>query len=66
MQTMATLTKAGIWCVTMKDAASLSNLSCSFVDLLSAGGKDTPEHKAPEACHIVFLQKIWLCVCLST
>lgn len=27
----------------MKAAASLSNLSCNFVDLLSPGGKDTSE-----------------------
>lgn len=42
---MNLLTKAGIWCVMMNDAASLSNLSCSLVDVLSPGGKDTPEHK---------------------
>lgn len=51
---MDPLTKAGIWCVTMKAAASLSNLSCSFIDVLSPGGKDTPEHKAQEACQNVF------------
>lgn len=37
------LTKAGIWSVMMKAAASLSNLSCRFIDAFSLGGKAIPE-----------------------
>lgn len=37
----------------MNAAASLSNLSCSFVDLLSVGGKETPEHKTPQSSDII-------------
>lgn len=39
------LTNAGIWWVTTNAAASLSSLCCSFMDLLSLAGKDTPGNK---------------------
>lgn len=53
METMNPLTKAGIWCVMMKAAASLSSRCCSFVDELSLGGNDTPKHRGGETRHIV-------------
>lgn len=62
---MDPLTKAGIWCVMMKAAASLSNLCCSFVEALSMGGNDTPKYKAGEVCHTVFYRKkLTVCVCV--
>lgn len=50
---METLTKAGIWCVTMKAAASLSNLSCRSVDAHSLGGKRIPTYTTQEKCALL-------------
>lgn len=44
----------------MNAAASLSSLCCSFIDLLSLAGKDTPEDKTQKL--LCVLINIPLCV----